>query len=71
MFELRWLERKTGKTLMNEGGHYYDETVKILQYRNKQAVTDYSTMDPATGDFMRTTIWTDWREVPLFKEGGV
>lgn len=31
--ELRWLERPTGKRLMNEWGYYYDETVKELQWR--------------------------------------
>lgn len=34
MTELRWCEQKTGKKMMNDWGYYYDETVKVLQYRN-------------------------------------
>jgi hypothetical protein len=33
--EIRWCERKTGKKLMNDWGYYYDETVIVLQYRDK------------------------------------
>lgn len=68
MFELRWLEKQTGKTLMNEHGYYYPETVRVLQYRNKQTVTDYSGVDPITSDFMKATIWTDWSDVKVVSE---
>lgn len=66
--ELRWLERQTGKTLMNEQGYYYQETVKILQYRNRLTVTDYSNYDTVAGDFGKTLTWTEWMDVPNIEE---
>lgn len=66
--ELRWLERQTGKTLMNEWGYYYQETVKILQYRNRLTATDYSNYDVDAGDFRKTLAWTEWMDVPNIEE---
>jgi hypothetical protein len=63
MFELRWLERKTGKTKMNEFGYYYDETVKVLQFRTMNYVTDYGTKDQ-----IQTLRISDWQDVPTVTE---
>ena len=65
MFELRWLESKTGKRLQNEWGFYYDETETVLQYRHKVPVTDYQSYD---GDRYRVTYeWSEWRDVPTIE----
>lgn len=67
MFELRWLERKTGKRSMNEHGYYYDETVRVLQYRQKYDKTIYSGLGPH-GDFLKELVWSDWVDVPTVEE---
>jgi hypothetical protein len=67
MIELRWLKRKTGKSLMNEHGYFYDETVKILQYRQKYDHTDYGVITNA-GDFSVIRMWSDWIDVPIVEE---
>jgi hypothetical protein len=65
--ELRWLNRKTGKTLQNEHGFYYDETVKILQFRQYYDKTIYAGMGPH-GDFLKQMIWSDWIDVKEVNE---
>lgn len=67
MMELRWLERKTGKQCMNEWGYYYDETVRILQYRQQETVTDYR-IALYDGSYLTTKRWTDWADVPTVSE---
>jgi hypothetical protein len=66
--QIRWLERKTGKTLLNEHGFYYDETVRVLQYRSRQEITDYGTLRPSTGDFSVINTWSEWLDVPVVEE---
>jgi len=71
MIELRWLEQKTGKRLMNESGYYYDETVKVLQYRT-QVVYHRDTLN-ASGLAMGTReelVWTPWYTVPTVEDTG-
>jgi len=68
-FELRWLERKTGMTLMNNHGYYYEETTKTLQYRYKHEITDYSSKDPYTNYYRNVVVWSDWLDVPTYTEG--
>jgi len=66
MFELRWLEKETGKRMINELGLAYPETTKVLQYRQKIAVADYSrTLESGSGGFVQTQTWTEWKEVPV------
>lgn len=67
MYELRWLERKTGKKLQNEWGFYYDETVQVLQSRCMYDKTIYAGMGPH-GDFLKETAWSDWKDVPVVNE---
>ncbi len=66
MIELRWLNRKTGKTLMNEHGFYYEKTQKVLQYRQYRQFTNYSHHDGI--DFLKENAWTEWQDVPEVKE---
>lgn len=66
-FELRWLERKTGKQLMNEWGYYYEETVQVLQVRHKYDTTIYAGVGP-NGDFRRELVWGEWGDVPVVEE---
>jgi hypothetical protein len=49
--ELRWLVKGSNR---------------VLQYRNMQHGTDYSGTDPKTNSFIKTTIWSDWIDVPEF-----
>lgn len=67
-FELRWLERKTGVRGMNEHGYYYDETVRVLQYRTKIVYTDYSIMEHSDTIVGSKTIWSEWIDVPVISE---
>lgn len=62
-YELRWLNRKTGVRLMNEHGYYYDETVRVLQYRAYYDATIYSAI-ASNGDFLREMVWSEWQDVP-------
>lgn len=62
-YELRWLIRKTGKRGMNEYGYYYDETVRVLQYRVYYDATIYAAIGP-NGDFARQMMWSEWQDVP-------
>lgn len=62
-YELRWLNRKTGKRAMNEHGYYYDETVKVLQYRMYYDATIYAAI-ASNGDFARQMMWSEWQDVP-------
>ena len=67
-FELRWLKRETGKTLQNEYGFYYPETVRVLQYRTKMIYTDYSIMEHSHTHFGERLIWSEWMDVPVEQE---
>jgi hypothetical protein len=67
MFELRWLERSTGKKLMNEHGFFYDETVKVLQFRQQYETTFYGEIGQ-DGDFMKRMVWGEWKDVPTVTE---
>jgi len=66
-FELRWLERKTGKQKMNEHGYYYEDTMQVLQYRQKYYKTLYGSLGPH-GDFLTELAWSDWEDVPVVTE---
>lgn len=66
-FELRWLERKTGVRGMNEHGYYYDETVRVLQYRVYYDATIYAGLGPH-GDFRKELVWSDWKDVPIVQD---
>lgn len=66
--ELRWLERKTDKRLMDDWGFYYDETKRILQYRVKIAKANYDSLDSETGDFTVTSVWSEWQDIPVVVE---
>lgn len=72
MFEVRWLERNTGKKLMNEYGYYFDETVRILQYRYKynQAVYSY-TLDSHPPEDRFEIMWSQWQDVPVIVESEI
>lgn len=72
MFELRWLERNTGKKLMNEYGFYFDETVRVLQYRCKynQAVYSY-TLDLHPPEDRFESVWSGWQDVPVVVESEI
>lgn len=68
-FELRWVERETGKTLMNEQGFYYPETVHVLQYRTYNPSNYFSNLcgvGPSEEIFEHH--WSDWIDVPTVKE---
>lgn len=67
MFDLRWLEKNTGKRLQNEWGYYYDETVQVLQYRIKYDKNIYAGNGPWPDD-MRQMVWSEWRDVPVVVE---
>lgn len=64
MIELRWLERKTGKQLMDGYGFYYDETERVLQqrvrYQQERWVTD--------GGAVKEMAWTEWADIPVVEE---
>jgi len=60
--ELRWIKRKTGNQLMNDHGFYYDETVKVLQFRIYYDKTIYGGMGPH-GDFLKQMVWSEWTDV--------
>lgn len=66
-YELRWLNRKTGNRPMNEHGYYYDETVRILQYRVYYDTTIYAGIGQ-NGDFLKQMVWSDWTDVPEVDE---
>ena len=71
MFELRWLEVETGKTLMNEHGFFYQETTKTLQYRQQVNITDYSQVaESGAGGFVTASRWSDWQAVPTVVYSG-
>jgi hypothetical protein len=64
MIELRWFERLTGKSLVNEWGCYYDETERVLQQR-VSFLRDRWTTD---GVVVKEMAWTDWTDIPTVKE---
>lgn len=48
MYEFRWLQTKS---------------YKVLQYRFKEQVKDYTYTD-STGNFLTSMIWSEWTDVP-------
>lgn len=66
-YELRWLHRKTGVQAMNENDYYYDETVRVLQYRVYYDATIYGSIGP-DGDFLKQMVWSEWQDVPEVDE---
>lgn len=63
MVELRWLERETGKILMNEHGYYEKETEKVLQYRFKEEKSYYSYNSINSNPEVKELTWCDWKDV--------
>lgn len=63
MFELRWLEKETGRQLRNEWGYFYYETIKVLQYRQMISTLEYKEKDTMT-----INKWSEWRDVPTHVE---
>lgn len=57
MFELRWLEKETGRQLQNDWGYFYYETTKVLQYRQLISGAE--------------SIWSEWKDVPTISENSV
>lgn len=53
-FELRWLETATEK---------------VLQYRIKETVVDYSATNLRSGDYLQNQVWSPWFDVPTHKQG--
>ena len=62
-YQLRWVNRKTGNKGMNEHGYYYDETVRVLQYRVYYDATIYAAI-ASNGDFLKQMVWSEWQDVP-------
>jgi hypothetical protein len=56
MIEMRWLVRPG-----------WDGPEKILQYRQKQDVTNYSTLT-TNGDYLKEMVWSDWKDVPTVED---
>lgn len=56
MIEVRWLVRPG-----------WDGPEKILQYRQRQVVTNYSTIGP-NGDYITEKVWSDWKDVPTIED---
>ena len=56
MIEMRWLVRPG-----------WDGPEKVLQYRQKQDVTIYSSFTP-NGDHLREMVWSDWKDVPTVED---
>lgn len=56
MIELRWYVRPG-----------WDGPEKVLQYRQKQDVTNYSTLLP-NGSYLTEMVWSDWRDVPTVED---
>jgi hypothetical protein len=56
MIELRWYVRPG-----------WDGPEKVLQYRQKQDVTNYSTLLP-NGSYLNEMVWSDWRDVPIVED---
>ncbi len=56
MTEMRWLVRPG-----------WDGPEKILQYRQKQDVTNYSTLT-TNGDYLKEMAWSDWKDVPTVED---
>lgn len=62
-YEVRWLIRKTGNRLQNDYGYYYEETIRVLQYRTYYDATIYAAIAP-NGDFAKQMVWSEWLDVP-------
>jgi hypothetical protein len=63
MFELRWLEKETGRQLQNDWGYFYMETVKVLQYRKLVSTPEYK-----EDGVLTINKWSDWMDVPIHVE---
>lgn len=46
----------------------WDGPEKILQCRYQHEAIDYSAKEPNTGEFLRTTVWSSWKDVPTVDE---
>ena len=57
MYELRYLVRPG-----------WDGPEKVLQYRTQREISDYSAVNPRTGDYVRKMEWTEWLDVPTVDE---
>ena len=57
MYELRYLVRPG-----------WDGPEKVLQYRAQHEVSDYSAINPRTGDYVKKLEWAEWRDVPIVDE---
>lgn len=56
MIEVRWFVRPG-----------WDGPEKVLQYRQQQDVTNYSTVR-TNGEYLRETKWSDWKDVPTVED---
>ena len=41
---------------------------RVLQYRTKYSVIDYSIQTPNTGDYGLKNVWSEWKTVPTIQE---
>ena len=58
--ELRFIERETGKTYMDEYGYFHKETRRILQQKWESLPdADFHSLEPNA---------IEWRDVPCVKE---
>lgn len=62
--EMRWLERKTGRNIMNEYGWVEPEIIKVLQYRQAKQIFSSSSF----GERTEVIDWEDWQDVPTVRE---
>ena len=67
MVQLRWIERPTGKTIMDNWGYYQPELERVLQFRQERDKIIYSGA-PGETQHHRETHWTDWQDVPVVTE---
>lgn len=67
MIEMRWLERRTGKNIMNEHGWLDAEVVTVLQYRERRKVMNMQKMREL-GSSYREEVWSNWMDVPTVRE---
>ena len=69
MIQLRWLERPTGKTIMDDHGYYQPETERVLQFRQEYNATIYA--GSPSDDLKHQTrqmVWGAWTDVPVVTE---
>jgi hypothetical protein len=60
--ELRWL--KVPGRLHLDGTSIVQDYERVLQYRTKVEVVDYSATDPTTQNYVRRQEWSPWIDVP-------